>query len=164
MEQYGSYPISLALKPFFRISPMRLAIFPIPTSPTALPVSSIPVISGGAMHENPSPLLFLSHTDMFLLISSIRPTINSATEFVLAKGVLITGTPNSFAAARSMVLHPTPCFPITFRFTARDMISRPIFTARNMIPSISCMRSKLAVISARCLIKRTASGWMYSLK
>ena len=66
--------------------------------------------------------------------------------------------------SRSMVLHPTPCFPITFRFTARDMISRPIFTARNMIPSISCMRSKLSVISARCLIKRTASGWMYSLK
>ena len=135
-----------------------------PTNPTVLFVSSIPVISGGAILSNPSSLHFASHTDIFLLTVSIKPTISSATEFVLADGVLSTVIPYSPAASRSIVLQPTPCFPITFKCFALAIISLLTSAVRRITASISSACSKESTTSALFLSKASASGWMYSLK
>ena len=143
---------------------MRSAMLPIPTRPMVLPVNSMPVISGGAIRPKPSWRLLASQNAMPLHTLSIRPIISSATELVLAFGVLITGILYSLAASKSMVLHPTPCFTITFRLLACDMISRVMLAVRSMMASISLMRSNVSVISPCCFSSLTASGWIYSLR
>ncbi len=63
-------------------------------------------------------------TSRFLLSASISATVCSATDWLLASGVLQTGTPRALAAATSMLSTPTPVRPMTRRAVAAVMMSR----------------------------------------
>ena len=113
-------------------------MFPIPTTPSTLPRSSLPrnfffshlpasveTVAAGIMRARPS----------------MRAKVCSATETALPPGVFITSTPAAVAAARSTLSTPTPARPITRSFGALASVSAFTFTA---------LRTSSASQSARC--------------
>ena len=67
----------------------------------------------------------------------MRPTMSSATELAFAPGVLRTVILRFLAPVRSIVLQPTPCFPMTLRFLHNSITAAFASKTLRMIASTS---------------------------
>src|SRR4030067_686631 len=119
---YGSYPITTILRPRAR-STTTLPMFPRPTTPRTLSVSSVPMN------------LFFSHFPCFIEASAwgswraidiISAMACSPVVTVFPPGVFITTTPFLVAATLSMLSVPLPARPITL---TRETFSKTMAVA-----------------------------------
>jgi hypothetical protein len=115
-ETKGSYTSTPASKARARFA-TSVPIFPYPTIPSVLPLSSVPVNS---WRSHLPCLRRLFAWGMFLSSASRRPIACSAALTLLPAGVFITTTPRRVAAARSTLSTPVPGRPITLRTGARS--------------------------------------------